>query len=34
VLEAVIRHSVEQGIISRAYTVEELFAPTTHKLTA
>jgi ABC-type nitrate/sulfonate/bicarbonate transport system substrate-binding protein len=34
VLEAVIRHSVEQGIISRAFTVEELFAPTTHSLTA
>ena len=34
VLETVIRHSVEQGIISRAFTVEELFAPTTHKLTA
>jgi len=34
VLEAVIRHSVEQGIISRAFTVEELFAPATHSLTA
>ena len=33
-LEAVIRHSVEQGIIPRAFTVEELFAPTTHSLTA
>ena len=34
VLEAVIRYSVEQGIIPRAFTVEELFAPTTHSLTA
>lgn len=34
VLEAVIRHSVEQGIIPRAFTVEELFPPTTHSLTA
>ncbi|MCA1560937.1 MAG: ABC transporter substrate-binding protein [Acidobacteria bacterium] len=33
-LEAVIRHSVEQGIMSRPFTVEELFAPTTHHLTA
>ena len=33
-LEAVIRHSVEQGIISRAFTLEELFAPTTYSLTA
>lgn len=33
-LEAVIRHSVEQGIITRPFTVEELFAPGTHGLTA
>lgn len=33
VLEAVIQHSVEQGIITRPFTVEELFAPGTHGLT-
>jgi ABC-type nitrate/sulfonate/bicarbonate transport system substrate-binding protein len=33
-LEAVIRHSVEQGIISRPVAVEELFPPNTHALTA
>jgi hypothetical protein len=33
-LEAVIRHSLEQGIISRAVTVEELFPPNTHGLIA
>lgn len=32
-LEDVIRHSVEQGIITRPFTVEELFAPGTHGLT-
>jgi 4,5-dihydroxyphthalate decarboxylase len=31
-LEAVIRYSLEQGIISRAVTVEELFPPNTHGL--
>jgi 4,5-dihydroxyphthalate decarboxylase len=34
VLEAVIQHSVEQGIIARPFTVEELFAPNTHALKA
>jgi 4,5-dihydroxyphthalate decarboxylase len=34
VLEAVIQHSVEQGIIAHPFTVEELFAPNTHDLTA
>jgi ABC-type nitrate/sulfonate/bicarbonate transport system substrate-binding protein len=34
VLEALIQRSVEQGIIPRAVTVESLFAPNTHKLTA
>lgn len=33
-LEAVIQHSVEQGIISRPFSVEELFAANTHRLTA
>ena len=33
-LEAVIRHSLEQGIISRSVTVEELFPVNTHTLTA
>jgi 4,5-dihydroxyphthalate decarboxylase len=33
-LEAVIRYSLEQGIISRSVTVEELFPPNTHGLTA
>ncbi len=33
-LEAVIRHSLEQGIISRPVTVEELFPVNTHTLTA
>ena len=33
-LEAVIRHSLEQGIISRPVTVEELFPRNTHGLTA
>jgi 4,5-dihydroxyphthalate decarboxylase len=33
-LEAVIRHSLEQGIISRPVTVEELFPANTHALTA
>jgi 4,5-dihydroxyphthalate decarboxylase len=33
-LEAVIRHSLEQGIISRNVTVEELFPANTHTLTA
>ena len=33
-LEAVIRHSLEQGIISRSVTVEELFPPNTHGLIA
>ena len=32
-LEAVIRHSLEQGIISRSVTVEELFPVNTHTLT-
>jgi 4,5-dihydroxyphthalate decarboxylase len=34
VLEAVIENSVEQGIIQRPFTVEELFATSTHRLTA
>ena len=29
-LEAVIQHSVEQGIITQPFTVDELFAPGTH----
>jgi 4,5-dihydroxyphthalate decarboxylase len=33
-LEAVIQHSLEQGIISRSFPVEELFPRTTHQLTA
>lgn len=33
-LEAVIQYSVEQGIISAPFTVEELFAEGTHRLTA
>jgi ABC-type nitrate/sulfonate/bicarbonate transport system substrate-binding protein len=33
-LEAVIQHSVEQGIISRPFTVEELFAENTRGLKA
>lgn len=33
-LEAVIRHGLEQGIISRPVAVEELFPPNTHELTA
>ena len=33
-LEAVIQHSVEQGIISRPFTVEELFAENTRRLKA
>ena len=33
-LEAVIRNSVEQGIIPRAFTVEELFDASTRELTA
>lgn len=33
-LEAVIRYSVEQGIIPRPFSVEELFDPSTHRLTA
>ncbi len=33
-LDAVIRHSLEQGIISRSVTVEELFPPNTHGLIA
>lgn len=32
-LEAAIQHSVEQGIITKPFTVEELFAPGTHGLT-
>jgi 4,5-dihydroxyphthalate decarboxylase len=34
VLEAVIQHSVEQGILRRPFTVEELFPENTHALTA
>lgn len=34
ILEAVIQHCVEQAIISRPFTVEELFASNTHDLTA
>ena len=34
VLEAVIQHSVEQGILRRPFTVEELFPENTHNLTA
>ncbi len=33
-LEAVIRHSVEQGILRRPFRVEELFPSNTHDLTA
>jgi 4,5-dihydroxyphthalate decarboxylase len=33
-LEAVIRHSVEQGIIARAVAVEELFPANTRDLNA
>jgi 4,5-dihydroxyphthalate decarboxylase len=33
VLEAVIRHAVTQGIISRPVEVEALFPPSTHSLT-
>jgi ABC-type nitrate/sulfonate/bicarbonate transport system substrate-binding protein len=33
-LEAIVQHSVEQGILSRPVTVEELFPPTTRTLTA
>jgi hypothetical protein len=33
-LEAVVRHSVEQGILARAITVDELFPPSTRTLTA
>jgi len=32
-LEAVIQHAIEQGIIARPVAVEELFPPTTHRLT-
>jgi 4,5-dihydroxyphthalate decarboxylase len=32
VLEAVIQYSVEQGIIASPFTVDELFAPGTHRL--
>jgi hypothetical protein len=34
VLEAVIEYSVEQGILRRPFTVEELFPENTHRLTA
>jgi 4,5-dihydroxyphthalate decarboxylase len=34
VLEAVIQYSVEQGILRRPFTVEELFPENTHALTA
>jgi hypothetical protein len=34
VLEALIQGSVEQGIIARPFTVEELFAAGTHELRA
>ena len=34
VLEAVIQYSVEQGILRRPFTVEELFPENTHQLTA
>ena len=34
VLEAVIRHAVTQGIITRTVAVESLFPPSTHGLTA
>ena len=34
VLEAVIQHSVEQGILRRPFSVEELFPENTHTLTA
>ena len=33
-LEAVIRHSVEQGILERPFAVDELFEPSTRALTA
>lgn len=32
VLEAVVRHSVEQGILARPFTLEQLFDPATHGL--
>ena len=34
VLEAVIQYSVEQGILTRPFTIGELFPPNTHDLTA
>jgi len=34
VLEELIGHAVQQGIITKPVTVEELFAPSTHSLTA
>lgn len=34
VLEALIQYSVEQGILTRPFTVEELFPENTHELTA
>jgi len=33
-LEAIVQHAAEQGIIPRAVAVEELFPPSTHALTA
>lgn len=33
-IESVVRYAQEQGIIARPFTVEELFAPETHKLVA
>jgi len=33
-LEAVIRHSRQQGIITRPLAVEDLFPPNTHRLVA
>jgi ABC-type nitrate/sulfonate/bicarbonate transport system substrate-binding protein len=33
-LNAILQYSVEQGILSKPFTVEELFAPTTRALTA
>src|SRR6266545_791787 len=33
-LEAIVQHAAEQGIIPRAVAVEELFPPSTHGLTA
>jgi len=33
-LEAIVHHSVEQGVLTKSFTVEELFVPNTRTLTA